>query len=303
MSLEERITFFDKLAARFEHSRPHPLLLRYKVPPNLYEKVRAGAALCIARSIPNGDGAQWQNLSNPDKLLQILEERYDTVQNITPNGMIVPKRDLILEYNFFARAFAELFESLAISDQIACWSNLPLLRVKRGHFDSNLLKRNYSSEHRHTEAWFPGHINRTITVFLALFGDVKNNRVVFYAPPENFREEWLVPQQSYESMSHISSQYREIDLPYEQGYLYIADTATMHQSVREGTTGPRVSLDTNVYPFLPPDDSPIERPRQEVLTALGEKKLFVFFDAMHEFSEKPGARQNKSLVSLVPDKP
>ena len=303
MSLAERIKYFDQIAARFENTRPHPLLIRHKVPKALLERVKVGAALCIARSLPDPTGANWANMTNYELLLKQLEEQFETAPNITPNGAIVPKRDLNLEYNLFARSFAAVIEGLNIEDMVACWSNPPLLRVKRGHFDKDLLKRKYSSENRHTEAWFPTHTSRAITLFLPLFGDIEHNSVEFFAPPEDFSEDWLVPKESYESARNISDRYQRIDVAYEPGYLYIADTATMHQSVRYGNTGPRVSVDTNVYPVLPEVDSLVERPRLNVLRTLGEQNFYVFFDAMNQISERPDGGKNKAIISLPSQRP
>jgi hypothetical protein len=103
-------------------------------------------------------------LAKDADLLAEIERRWERIPNITPNGMVVPKGELNLEYNLFVSAFAALTASLGIDDLIEGWVNPPNLHVKEGLPCARKLARPYASERRHTEAWIALNTARYVSV-------------------------------------------------------------------------------------------------------------------------------------------
>ena len=64
---------------------------------------------------------EYEFILDENALLKRFDEDYEKILNITPNGMIVPKRHTILEYNLLAQTFFIIIETLGIQDLISSW--------------------------------------------------------------------------------------------------------------------------------------------------------------------------------------
>ena len=91
MSLNERVEAFDHLSERFENDRPGRLLLSHQIRPDLFKRLQTAAALYISKGFQEDCFVETEQ-----EILEKLDREYDTVSNITPNGMIVPKRYNVL---------------------------------------------------------------------------------------------------------------------------------------------------------------------------------------------------------------
>ena len=81
MSLQNRIDAFDIFQSRFEHDRVGALLVAHKIRPDLFKKLQTAAALYISRGF-SGDCYVHDEF----ELLKTLDEQYEQISNITPNG-------------------------------------------------------------------------------------------------------------------------------------------------------------------------------------------------------------------------
>jgi hypothetical protein len=304
MSLASRESRFGEMVSRFETRRPCALIAVHRPPAPLLERLRIAASVYIAACLPDPARVTPGLLSDENALLAEMERQREAIPNITPNGMVVPKREVTLEYNLFVAAFAGLMDSLEIDGFIESWVHPPNLRVKEGAADARKLERPYASERRHTEAWIEMNTTRCVSVFVPLLGDTEGNRVEFFAPGPDFDEAWLRPLASYENGEPIASRYDPVDVGYEKGLLYLADAATMHQSHRRPGAGPRASIDVNFLLRAPRSTTSFARrhcPTPRDLTAIGRTRLFVPTDSMHEQIDTLGGRRHPTDRHRVVD--
>lgn len=286
MSLLEREVAFKNLTSKTHWERPSPLIAVCSPPRHLFEQLQMACSLYLYSCLPDKSQVTVSPSGDWATLVEAFARQTRLVKNMTPNGMLVPKRQLILEYNMMVRAFADLVNSLGIGDGVRYWINPPNLRYKAGTLDEKLLERDYASEHIHSESWIPLNTNRCATIFIPILGDIPNNYVELLEPPrETFREEWLSPRSSYTSGQEISKQYRRIAVPYELGKVIIAEVATMHVTRRNAGSGPRVSFDVNF--ILGNADAPLTDPasavKYEDLLDIGQRKLFIFDDDLNHY--------------------
>lgn len=230
MSLEKREKRFSDICKKFNAVRPGKLQAYHKIHEGFLTAICNAAKQFISKHI-------CYDYSIFDE--KVIFENIDKIQNITPNGKILPKPHSFLEYNLFLKSVCDLIKSLEIDEFVKVYL-MPNLRYKDAtpkHTD-----RNFSTETAHLEAWV-GHSKDTITLQLPLFGDLEGNYTALFSPPENFDESWLEPLESYKKGAEIAKKYHERGNFNKLGIMKIFEASTLHQTVRKKGCGPRVSLD------------------------------------------------------------
>lgn len=302
MSLESRKIAFTELSSRFNCERPAPLTSIHKIPPALFGKLQAVTALYLSKCLgPN------EFILDEDELLKRFDEEGDKVPNITPNGMVVPKRHTVLEYNLLVQTFSEIIGSLGIHDLISSW-HVPLnIRIKYGEASEENLKRHHPTEHIHSDSW-AGESSESVTTMLMILGDVKRNHVSFYDPPENFEEEWLGPRPSYLDGKVVADRYSKVDMVPEKGDLIISDFAALHASSHLPGAGTRVSIDTTFVLKKADDHREAEnihewregeRAAPHILEKVGEESILYFPDRPNQHVDSEGGFKHPSNLMVV----
>lgn len=303
MSLEYRRSRFHNLVRRFDpglRTLADPLISQVKIDDTLFCNLKTAIALYVSRCLPDGPYVVEEN-----KLLDEFIKNRDKVRNCTPNGMMVPKKEVSLEFNLVVRAFADVIESLNFTDLVASW-HVPLnVRYKDGHIVKGNLERAYPTEDIHSDSW-AGESADSVTTMIPIFGDTERNRVDYYVPPDDFQEEWLGPQSSYRHNAETAKRYTKINVPYSKGCLYLVDFATLHASARFSGAGPRISIDTTfAFPPLPGQEEKIhpwrvnERAKSEDLMGIGISSLFLFNNSWNEHVDNKGGFKHPSDLTII----
>jgi hypothetical protein len=309
LSLESRKKAFTELTSRFECERPAPLLSVHKIQPALFNRLKTVTSLYLSKCL-----GQNEFILDENELLGRIDERVDKIQNITPNGMVVPKRNVILEYNLIVQTFSAIIGTLGIDDLISSW-HVPLnVRIKFGEATEGNLERHHPTEHIHSDSW-AGESTESVTTMLMILGDIPRNHVSFYDPPEDFEEEWLGPRPTYLDGKVVADRYRKIDLTPEKGDLLISDFAGLHASRRLPGAGTRVTIDTT-FVLKKADDHRAaenihewregERAAPHVLEKVGEESILYFPDRPDQQVDSQGGFKhptNLEVVSLPGSKP
>ena len=282
--LDRRIDAFKQFGGGFH--RVTPLAFAWRIPQPRFFALQEAVGYFIGGGIT------------------MLERKRDELRNVTPNGLIVPKRDKILEYNLVVRRFAEVINGMMIGHLIDSW-HVPLnVRVKYGDADPANLLRAHPTEHPHSDSW-AGESAESVTVHIPLFGDTVGNRVDLFYPPDDFEEAWLGPRPTYEEGARdIAGRYKRVDYVTPKGSLLLMDFSTLHASVRDAGAGTRVSIDTTfvlrkggsqgevVHPWRVG-----ERASHEVLSGIGETHLMYFPDfAEQQVDSRGGFKHPTNLV-------
>lgn len=132
----------------------------------------------------------------------------------------------------------------------------------------------------------------------------------FYDPPADFQEDWLKPLPSYAAGQEIAQKYALLDIPFEKGYIYLADFATLHSSSRMAGAKARVSIDTTFALRRSAEEEALaeekmhawrkeERATQEALFEIGKTKLFVFPDSVEKQVDSQGGFKHPTTLRLI----
>ena len=299
MGLQDRINNFDILSSRFKTDRPTDLIISHKIEDSLFKKFQMATCLYVSKSIGENCFIEEEN-----KLIQELDKHYESISNITPNGIIVPKKHSIIEYNLLVSSFMSIINSLNINDLISSW-HVPLnLRCKQGHVNENNMKRHHPTEHIHSDSW-AGESSKSITMMLPIFGDTEKNNVCFYHPPDTFEEEWLGPLPTYVAGKEIAEKYSKIDFVAPKGNLIFSDFSTLHSSSRLKNAGTRLSIDTTFVLKQKNSKEKIHEWRQEEraipdkLSNLGSDTFLYFPDDNETWVDSQGGFKHPSNLQIM----
>jgi hypothetical protein len=301
VSLASRIADVDALARRFPCERPTPLVCVHTIGAARWQRLRLAALLYLSKCLPGSPV-----VLDEAEVLAALSEHRDAVPNITPNGLVVPKRHTILEFNALARAFADVAAELDLADLVTAWHVPMNLRIKFPAVDATNRGRPHQTELPHSDAWV-GTASDSVLVHVPLFGDLERNHLAFYEPPAEFAEGWLAPLATYAEGQEYTRRYRRLGPLGRAGQMVLADFAVLHESARLPDAGPRISIDTGFrLRRAPLADAPAmtaSREREyaapEVLGRLGERWLLVFPDGPEDRVENLGGGRHPSNWKLV----
>ena len=110
--------------------------------------------------------------------------------NITPNGLVLPKLEILSSVNLLNKSVSDLIEFIGIKDQadIACPVNLRLnFGVNRNNeFNS----RPKSSTYWHTDIW-AGQNSNELMIHTPIFGDFQENGISVCCPKDGFYPDFV----------------------------------------------------------------------------------------------------------------
>lgn len=224
-----RETRFSEICNCFSAEKLSPLVAAHKIEPVLYK-----------------------NFEQAVQKYNDFSRQFDYI-NRTPNGILVPKKEIENEYNAAVVAFFAILKSLNIHDYVVKW-NIPTIRFKTPSFDVENLKRPYISENPHADCWI-GWDYDSLLIIMPLLGDTDRNWVQFYQHPDNFDESWVQRLASFADGLEMAKQSTPLPKHYEKGYIYIADMSVIHETKRESGADWRIGIETVLSMIEPTPDS------------------------------------------------
>ena len=85
-NLYYRLNRMSNLRKNWNLKEEHPLILKYKIPKDLFNKFRLSLKLYVSKAL-NVDFNE-----KDDFFLKAVEQKRTYRKNVTPNGAVVPKR-------------------------------------------------------------------------------------------------------------------------------------------------------------------------------------------------------------------
>lgn len=220
--MQERIERFDRIISNFENIKITDLICEHKIEKSLFLKLQTAC----------------------EQYFKICKE--NEFINMTPNGYLVPKKEIEDLYTDVVVSFRDVVSSLNISSLIERWV-LPVVRYKVGEgIDIGNKNRPSRSELPHADSWV-GWDKSCVLILIPLLGDVKNNTISFFDMPANISEDWLDPYPFQEAQEKFVTQCKKIDFSINIGSLYLADISVVHQTDRKIGAKGRLSIDIPLF--------------------------------------------------------
>lgn len=306
MSLKLRRNFFKKLSKKLKCKKINDLMLEVNLDKKLFSNLQDAVFNYIVKSVNNK-----KKIYSQKDLLKYL--RKSKLENITPNGMIVPKKEVCLEFNMVVKSYIDILESIKIEPFTESFHFPPNIRLKLGYADLLNLKRKHPTEFMHADTW-TGALPNWIASHIYIMGDIGNNHIRYAYPPENFKEDWLRPIVKAQHGTKYSDKFKIIKYTPKVGSFILADASIIHQSYRKKKCGVRLSLDTglnmkikNLRSFKPKkvDSIDVRKIRLEETVSkkdflnIGRQNFLYFPDTMSKKKNSVGGFKHPSNLKLI----
>ena len=236
---QSRIKRMNNIVDSFKLNQDFPLMKAIQISAPLFQELSALVNLylysCIARYNRN------EIFIFCDDVLDKYSVHVQALPNITPNGLILPKAEVFLEYNQVHQAVAKIFIELGLDRYLSAVHAPINIRLVSGLPNPALENRPRSATKIHSDMW-AGEPADAIMVFIPLFGDTDNVGVKFYEP-EQFPRELIRPLDDFNEGSHVakkSIEYKGAD--FSKGQLILTDPFLLHQT-NKNKSGLRLSID------------------------------------------------------------
>ncbi|MAF47755.1 MAG: hypothetical protein QGH73_10755 [Rhodospirillales bacterium] len=165
--------------------------------------------------------------------------------NITPNGLVLPKRQTYLAYNLVHRVVADIFGALGFAADAAAVHAPVNIRLVNGRPNPAIDGRPRASAKMHSDMW-AGEPAGAIMVFLPVFGDFGQNGVT-WIEPVSFPEEFMGPLDDFDAGAHLTEGGRQYDAAFVPGEIMLADPYLIH-ATQKNSDSLRLSID---FRFIP----------------------------------------------------
>ncbi len=255
--LVERADRLASLTSNVRRTQFFPLLSECKIPRGLFVSLEASIVhylhVCLSEFFE-------RKVFYPS--CNILEEyEADIVQlpNITPNGLVLPKKNSFLLYNQIHRCVARILSYCRMDDQITAVHHPVNIRVVNGTPNPMIDSRPRASSKWHTDVW-AGELPQSIVVFLPVFGDMEENGVEFAEPNDAFYPQYVCSLPDYDDGAGVVG--RPYDFRMRTGSIYFMDSYLLHRTQKKAA-GLRLSVDFRLLPKkLLDSDLKLKTPRE-----------------------------------------
>ncbi len=249
MNRAQRLDWFrnlDKLVNGYNH-RAYNLALQLELNNQTFLKLRKASANYLRACM-----SECGSLSDDELFSSIKDATLPQLANRTPNGAVLPKREIANEFNELHCAISDWVQSLnmgGIVDSIFC----PItLRIMSGKGDPKMLSRPYATSKIHADVW-AGDPGDGVNVIINLFGDSENTTVNFYNPPADFEAKCLKHYKDYDEGKEFVSTASPYPIKFNHGTVLFFDCIVPHQTIRKGGEA-RGTLQFNLRRKVSPED-------------------------------------------------
>jgi hypothetical protein len=241
--MQERVERFNLITEVAETTEDHGLLKTF--PLSDYNRERLIFALNYYLYI---NLVKWHANKIFDFSLDMLKkypEEILALPNITPNGLILPKVENCIAYNFLHAEFAHAFSQIRINEAIDTIQFPINIRIIQGKPNPIVDQRPLSSTKPHTDIW-AGDPACAMLVFLSLLGDPTRAGLDFMFTSQ-FPKKFAGPLKDYESGQEVVAMTERLPTQLINGKWFIIDSYLLHQTIKNGE-GLRISIDIRFMP-------------------------------------------------------
>ena len=239
----DRAQRLDNICSGFQLSQDFPLLKAATLEATLRTKLRNAVNLYLYSALDAFYHDRSFNLG--ENLFETARKDILGLPNITPNGLILPKKSTFFSYNIIHATVAEIFETLGLQEHVHL-AHAPInLRLVDGAPNPEIDGRPRASVKMHSDMW-AGEPASAIMVFLPVFGEYGKIGVK-WIEPVHFPEHLLGPLDDFDEGVKVIDGGAEYDAPLTPGEIVLADPYLVHATQKDAI-GLRLSVD---FRFIP----------------------------------------------------
>lgn len=258
LDLKDRKVRLANICKRLPVSIDYPLLKGILAPNSQIKQLKKAVHYYLLESL-QGSGAFLDNSETEDDFFERHSAEIAKLPNVTPNGLILPKKENFLSFNLVQKITSQIFGSLHLDEHIDKIHYPINIRIVSPHKEPSSFARPRSSTKIHSDIWAAEPANG-ILMFIPLFGDM--NTSIDFFEPATFPEELVKPLNDFSEAAWMEKNSKKYDLSLRVGEMYITDSFLLHRTALGNR--PRLSID---FRFLAkdiiPSDLYLDTPRAE----------------------------------------
>jgi hypothetical protein len=164
---------------------------------------------------------------------------FRAMPNVTPNGLVLPKRETISSYNFIHMITAQILRRYFNEAEVAALHAPINIRLVDGRPDPTLDNRPRAAVKLHSDIWAAEPANSAV-VFLPIIGDVEQTSVEFMEPAA-FPPELQRPLDDFSLGANIPVA-RTYPFVFLKNHMITVDSMCLHRTIKSGARV-RLSID------------------------------------------------------------
>ena len=159
-----------------------------------------------------------------DKFINRNIKKISDLPNITPNGLIQPRKELVNQFNILHKKILLILKKKKIINE---FDNLmvPVLRIKVPP-NKKTKKRQYSTYKVHSDAW--NGVNLNSIFMFGIYGNFKKNSVKFYTA-KKYNKNILKIMKNFNEGKNYYSNLKLVD-NMSDGKIMLIDQACLHKT-------------------------------------------------------------------------
>jgi hypothetical protein len=285
VALDERIKRMTALTAKAPVIEDHGLVQLLSATEIHRSRIRNALNMLLWSCLTSHFSDKKYELS--EDMLRDYEQDVIQLPNITPNGLVLPKKENLLAYNQLQKEVSGAFAALGVSDNIARIQFPVNVRLQSGTPNSIIDSRPRASVKPHSDIW-AGDPASGVLVFLSVLGDPAKSGIDFLMP-ETFPLSFVRPLEDYNEGAPLAEKAKLLCKFDTRGW-YFADPYLIHQTTKNAS-GYRISID---FRFIPAqkvssdiDEDEARRPWFKSFAEwqdMGTKTLLVTDECMADFA-------------------
>ena len=206
--------------------------------------------------------------------------------NVTPNGLILSKRETIPSYNLLHQTTARVMRRYLNEREVAAIHSPVNVRLVDGRPNDALDNRPRAAVKVHSDIWAaePSH---SLAVFLPVLGDVEETSVEFFEPAA-FPAEFHRPLEDFSIGAGAIPIGRVYPFAFMKNHMITMDSLCLHRTIKAGARM-RLSIDFRIlYRHRLPSDIYVDSPRlgnyvpPNIWYGIGETYMVASRTSIHE---------------------
>jgi hypothetical protein len=238
-ALEQRKQRFAGLVDRVPHAFARDLFVDHPIDRRAFEALQSQVCMYISACLKTNG-----SLLSAEEVTQRLSDPATDLPNKTPNGLLMPKAEVSLEFTMLHKCLAGIVSRLGLDAVADSWS-LPInVRVVLGQASAQTTSRPYAASKIHSDVW-AGEPADTVVINIPVLGDIERTSLEWFEPPAELGESHLKVLKDFADGESVARQSARIDVKPELGHVYFSDCALLHRTARMNGSC-RVSLDMRI---------------------------------------------------------
>lgn len=235
--VKERSDRLHSICDRVNHEdKRMPLMVPHKFTEDEFHTLRTYVNIYLYNSlqtiIPGQYSLHFDFLKHYSELIRRLP-------NITPNGLLLPKKHNFLAYNMIYQFLVPLIEKMKLTDVARIQRSINI-RLIDGTPNQTVDSRPRSSTKPHSDIW-AGEFSNHFTLQIPIIGDMDNNGINLWEPGASFFPKYVTALNDFNDGKEALADSTRYATNMSLGYGYFMDSFLLHQT-RKQAPGYRLNL-------------------------------------------------------------